>query len=54
MFEKSLSLVFVVVGGICGWLLGVSRLVFRGVYIFLYEAWHFNLVINNFISKGSM
>ena len=54
MFEKSLPLVFVVVGGICGWLLGVSRLVFRGVYIFLYEAWHFNLVINNFISKGSM
>ena len=27
MFEKSLPLVFVVVGGVCDWLLGVSHLV---------------------------
>lgn len=54
MFEKVLPFIFVVVGGAFGWLLGVCRVVLRGIYIFLYEAWHFNLVINNFISKGGI
>ena len=36
MFEKNLPLVFVVVGGICGWLLGVSHLVLGGGVIYFY------------------